>query len=64
MRCITFPTIHYDIPRQIVISNDDYKFVTYPHNILHEFTTDNKVITRGPLQELSGRCMLNIHVFM
>jgi len=38
------PVMHDEISRQIAICNDDYKFVTYPHSILHEFAVNNKVM--------------------
>ena len=33
-----------EISRQMIIYNDDYKFATYPHNILQEFVVDDEVI--------------------
>ena len=38
-----FLVSHDEISRQIVICNDDYKFVAYPYSILHEFAVDNEV---------------------
>jgi len=37
-------TTHGEISRQIAISNDDYKFVAYPHSILQKFAVKNMVI--------------------
>ena len=33
-----------NLTRQIAICNDNYKFATYPYNILQEFAVDNRVI--------------------
>ena len=38
------PVAHDEMSRQIVICNDDYKFTTYPHSILHDFVIDDEVM--------------------
>jgi len=37
------PIAYNEIPRQIAICNDDYKFVAFPRSILQEFAVVNKV---------------------
>lgn len=34
----------YEIPKQISIYNDDYKFIAYLYNILHKFGVDDEIM--------------------
>ena len=38
--------MHYETHKLIIICNDGYKFVAYPHNILQKFVVKNVIMVR------------------
>jgi len=55
------PVAHYEMSREIAICNDDYKFTTYPHSILHEFVIDDEVMVTNHFERFLPGSARTLH---